>query len=428
MLYFGLRLVNSVLTFTWGFLLTAVMIRVFGLDEYSRYVTIAAVGMYLAASDLGISSYVYAKVREGFIRGDYATLKRSATTAISIYLLVAAVVTSIVIPLLWIVMPVGTTGKVAPMLFFIASAFYLPWIILRVLCGATDLYLRFEVIDLVRRIVHVAAITSLLLTPALTTVMIVLNISWIVALVLVISSLRTTLHFRARALFRISAADFQGFVAVFRDGLRPSIVFSLAELLSYSFGYIFVPLTYGAGFPLIIFDLFYKFQRAAIVGNQIAATGMQPRLTRAFHAGDAASVRRSLAIILALSILAMTAMALIIVFFGPLIWKILLHDDAVVVGPAIIASIIVAAYANAIQNTAGNFIVNTGMVHTAQSLALLLLVLITVVSVAVYSLGGGVGAFLLAYGIVYFLGALAWGAKAVKIAFSPSADGQIVGA
>lgn len=56
------------------------------------------------------------------------------------------------------------------------------------------------------------------------------------------------------------------------------------------------------------------------------------------------------------------------------------------------------------------------MVHTAQRLALLLLALITITSLAVYRLGGDVGAFLLAYGIVYFIGALAWGLKALRLA------------
>lgn len=414
-LYLLLRLLNTALGLVWGFALMAVMIRTIGVDRYSYYVIIGAIGIYIASVDLGISNVLYARLREAFFKNTVSDLAAPARGSIAVYVAVAIFATLLYAVYLALAAPPAAGSAWALFLFFAATLANFPWIVLRAVVAAVDGHLHFEAIDFFRRAGQLLCFGLLLLMGDLEATFLLLDLIWLVAYVLLFRDLRTCgiggIDLRPRHM----AADLRAFVTAFGGMILHSAVFVLSEAFIYNYPYALLPVIYGAGVEIVLFDVFYKFLRAAITANQVASMGLLPQISRWHFAGDRPRLMHTLAAVFGLSLAAMVAMNLILHFGRDHIFAALLRENADLITPTIVAAIAIITIANALQNTAGSYIVNIGKVRLAKSLGLFMVFSFSAATVAAYLTDVGFDGFILIYSLVYLFGALAWGWKAAMI-------------
>lgn len=413
-IYVGLRLLNTVLAILWGFALMAILIRVVGIHDYAYYVLIGAIGMYIASTDLGVSNVLYARLRAAFLKGEISALIAPARGAIMVYVLVAAATTLGYVG--WTVIGSSPRSDVWPtlILFFLITIANFPWIVVRSAVAAVDRHLEFEAIDFVRR---AGQFVGLLLLARIGPVpaFVLIDLLWLGAFILAAWNIRAGgITGFSLAPARISA-DLTSFVRAFGPLVAHSAVFVLCEAAIYNFPYLLIPLVYSTGVHLILFDVFYKFVRAAISANQVFSMGLLPHTTRHHFSGDRKALIDTLVRVLLLSLAGMIAMNVLIALLQPHILGVLLHDRAGLVTPVMLAAITIASLANAIQNTFGSYIVNIGEVSLARSLSLTIAAAFSLVALATWMLRLSFDTFVLTYAVTYLCGALAWAAKALAI-------------
>lgn len=409
LLYLALRAGNSGATVLAGFLTTFLLVRRLGVDGYAAYVITTAVGIYLSATDAGISRTVYAKLRQAFLGGNLNEERVRVAGALLLY----GVVTTVA--LLIFVAVQFTTGQAADeaaqSLYFFYVALNLPWMLLRYIAWAIDKHVWFDSIDLVRRCAQIAIFFLALTALDLWTVFALLDLVWIVGFAAGLMIVKRRLGSQSQiASARQSIAQFW---AGYGTMVRSSAAFSLIEFAIYNFPFFLIPLVYGKGMALVAFDLFYKLFRAGVVGNQIASTTVLPRQTRAFHAHDAAGVRRWTQSAVLLSIVAVSPLALGLLILGHQALHLLL-SGASVIGATGIAAVVIAVYSNSFQNAAGSLLIHVGLIRQGVHISYTILAIMALLSVVAGMGLLSVEHFILAYALAYALGSAAWTALAAR--------------
>jgi O-antigen/teichoic acid export membrane protein len=402
-LYVILRAGNSAATVLAGFLTTYVLVRRLGVDGYSNYVVTTAVGIYLSATDAGISRTVYAKLRQAFLAGNTASEAVRIRGAVILYGMITLSAVTIFGIVQSIVAPAG--GATSQCLYFIYVALNLSWMLLRYVAWAIDRHLSFDSIDLTRRTVQIAVLLVALLHVDLRIVFLLLDVVWVISFAAGSLVIRRRLHDAMRIDHpRLAIAEFW---AGYSSLLRSSAVFSLIEFAIYNFPFFLIPEIYGKGAPLVAFDLFYKLFRAGVTGNQIASTSMLPRQTRAFHDGDEARLRYWTLTALLLSLAAVSPLALGLVGFGERGIHLLL-SGANVMGAAGITAVVIAIYSNSFQNVAGSLLMHVGLIREGVLISYTILAVMILLSAAAALGLLGLEHFILAYAIAYALGSASW--------------------
>lgn len=418
-IFLSLRVANSASAILIGFLATFLLVRRLGVDGYASYVIVGAIGIYLSAADIGISRVVYAKLREAFIRGGVAEERAPVAGALRVYTAIT------IIAVLVFAVTAFATSRVsdasAQTLFFIYVALNFPWILLRYIAWAVEEHVRFDLIDVARRALQICVFLLALTTTDLRIVFALLDLIWLGALILSGWLISRRLCAVAREGCSDSNDDGKSgwwwsigaFWRRYASMLQGSAAFSLIEFAIYNFPYLFIPILYGKGAPLVAFDLFYKLFRAGVTGNQIASTALLPSQTRAFHEGDVAGVRRWTLCAIALSLIAVSPLILTLAVIGDTVFEFLL-SGASVVGTAGLVAVIVAILANSFQNAAGSLLVHAGMVSQGLHISYITLAIMAALGAVTALAGFGFEHFILAYAIAYSLSAAAWTALASR--------------
>lgn len=421
--YLGLRTANSGATVAAGFLTTFLLVRRLGVDGYSSFVITTAVGIYLSATDAGISRTVYARLREAFLRGEVAEERVRVAGAVLLY---AAVTLAALTVFTGVQFATAHPDQATTQsLYFVFVALNLPWMLLRYIGWAVDEHLRFDAIDLVRRLAQIGVFFLALTSLDLRLVFALLDLVWLAGFLggAAVVARRLGSLLPGAAGVRRALAGFWGSYAAM---LRFSVVFSLIEFAIYNFPYVLIPLAYGKGAPLVAFDLFYKLFRAGVTGNQIASTTVLPRQTRAFHVGDATGVMRWTRGAIALSVAAVSPLAIGLLLFGPQVLNLLL-SGASVIGWTGIAAVVIATYANSFQNAAGSLLVHIGLIRQGVAISYAVLAIMAALALAAALGLFDVERFILAYATAYALGSAAWAvlaARAIERHFAATPRGE----
>lgn len=414
--YVAFRLINTVLGVLWGFVLMAVMVRAIGLEQYAYYVLIGAVGIYIASADLGISNVLYARLRYGYLGDGIVSLIAPARGAIVIYIVVSATAALCYAGYLLVGAPTEVGSSAGLFLFFVATLANVPWIVVRSAVAAIDRHLEFEIVDFGRRVGQFLCVVLLLWIERPAAIFLLLDVIWLVAYTLAFHSMRAGgLTGFSLAPTRL-LADFRAFVASFGEMILHSSMFALSEAFSYNYPYFLLSVIWGPGAEVVLFDVFHKFLRAAIVTNQAFSMGLLPQTTRHHFAGQRAALLWTLLTVVGLSLLGIMAMNAVLFFGHDRLFGVLLHERAGLVSAAMFAAIALVSFANAVQNTAGSYIVSIGKMHLAKTLALTLAGCFAFATAVVLAAGGSFDAFLLVYAVVYVGGAIAWSWKALAVA------------
>jgi len=414
MIYTALRLLNTALGVVWGFGLTWVLVRTYGVDLYAHFAFVAAIGLFFSASDFGISRLLYALLREyRLTRGAGSEDPRAGE---------AERIGRIIVNTLWAFFGAwalatvlfGVVGAMTTqpshglaltlILFFAGATLNLPWMNLRALQEALGAHVHFEFVDAVRRLAQLILLAGLLGEVNADLVFGGQLVIWAAAFTVVLPRLRREAGLNAMHPSWHGLRELGNFT---RGKFRATVAFSLAELLIYNGAYFALPLIYASPLALVFYDVFNKLFRAAIMANSVVSTALRPALTALWHGAEMTRFRARFWLMTGVSVAGMLALAVILLLVGrPLIDKLLDHQAS---PPAFfVMALILAALGNAIQNSAGTMIVSLGLLHEAYKLAGFMLVLMTLLCVAAKLFALDFSEWLMAYAAIYAMGSLLW--------------------
>lgn len=414
MKYFALRLFNTALGVLWGFGLTWVLVRAYGVDTYARFAFVAAIGLFFSASDFGVSRLLYALLREyRLTRGAGHETRRTGESER---------IGRIIVNTLWVFFGAWALATVlfalaqavatAPprglgltlSLFFAGATLNLPWMNLRALQEALGAHVHFETVDALRRLAQLALLSAMLGEASADLVFGGQLFIWVASFALVLPRLR-----REAGLSEMSPSwrGLRELGSFMRGKFGATVAFTLAELLIYNGAYFVLPLTYASPLALVFYDVFNKLFRAAIMANSVVSTALRPALTAFWHGGDMTRFRARFWVMTGVSVVGMLTFGLILLLVGaPLIDKLLDHQAS---PPAFfVTALILASLGNAIQNSAGTMIVSLGLLHEAYKLAGVMLGLMASLCVVARLVGLDFSLWLVNYAAIYATGSLLW--------------------
>lgn len=318
----ALHVVHTVLNL--AFTLVQLLVLARGLDQsrYAEIVFLTAVGFYVQPIDQAIGRANYMALRP-------STLGVGGKTGGEVFRFLGAqavllTVLSFLIPV-WFGIddPVRYFGNA---LYLFGCLFTAYWSFdLQSTLWSADLGRQFAFISIIRRLLFIAALGlfwttgSFLLFGVATTVIVVAFMAVLIGL------LRQSPIWALR-----SAPATRGGIAAHLKRFWSSLVFALSELLVLNSPYAVVTALLGVGPALVMFDSIMKVCRLAMAGTRTLAEIFLPRISRQLLAGEMPKARRGLVLVTALCVAASAVPALAVLFFGQLIFDLLLGPNNVV--------------------------------------------------------------------------------------------------
>ena len=394
-----LKAVNLGLVTIYSFVLIYVFARILPVEFYTQVVFVGSIANYVLAADLGFSAFLYASVRKEFLSGRLAGSHDNISTSFSIYLTVVLAA----IALLAAVMAADgsiSDQELSLALYFAAVVPGLPWTLYRRLAAALDQLVRFEIIEMARRIATTLAICSLLLGLDFRTFCLITLAVWLVAYATAFLSLRKAgiaLSWKPRA--------FGGFLKHNRGGLGRSGTFTGAEFLLYNGPYLAIPFLFADPTAIIIFDLFYKVTRFSGLSYSVAIDSFLPYQTRAFHANEKHLIPPSVRRVALICLVPMLLGSAAILLLGDQAFARLLPDPYRVT-PLVQYCMVAMLAGGLVHSTAGSIVVALGRFGPALRIATITLVLLALAMAATRLLGLSFDEFLCLYVAAYWCHAL----------------------
>ncbi len=351
--FFGLKTLNLVVITFYSFALVYVLIRILPQNLYPIAVLVSSFGVYIMATDLGYSGFVYYRTRQRYLQKGAAD--GSESEVLNLYLGVALLSAIIAGVLILCIVDTSLLLRASLALYFLSIVLALPWGLLRKIAAAVDLYLPLELYEFIRRIVFLALAGAMLLGLPFWTFGLLCLLVWALAFIAVQRMLRRHGVAIGRSSLRAIARHLgDNFKNIGRSG-----ALTVIEFLMYNFPYIAIPLMFGDRMLIVPFDIFYKIVRFGAVSYAVSAESFLPPQTHAYYRDDRAAVFRYYYISLLLGLLPLCAATAILLGFGDRVFTTLLARSGVV-DHAIRADMVVMLAAMLLQNSAGTFLVGTG--------------------------------------------------------------------
>ena len=397
--FLALKGINLGLATLMSFGLVWVLIRKLPLGSYSTFVLIAAMGSYVMATDLGFSSVVYHRVRAAFLRGGPSEARSLAFTAFGLYLGVAAAAELAMIA--WLTFAGAAHGLTfAFSVYFLALALALPWGVLRSVAGALDHFLLYEGVEAARRALLTGLIVAMAFGLPLWLYALIALAAWPVAYGVLAPPLIAAIGAgNWREAWRPAEA-------VRENGrmMGAASVFSLMEFAIYNFPYVILPLLYGYGPALIVFDVFFKVTRFGASAYLVPNESLLPLNTRAIHAGDGRRLLRNVMIAFGLSLLGCAVGVLAVTGYGEVVFRTLLKNGGLV-APQVRWCMAVVLVAMMFQAASGTLLLNSGKMGVLSRVSLGMATSMTVMTIAAATLRWSFIGFMEAYVTVFSVGA-----------------------
>jgi O-antigen/teichoic acid export membrane protein len=289
-------------------------------------------------------------------------------------------------------------------LFLLYITLNLAWSSLRSISLAFDLFVFYERLELVRRIVNIATMLAMLGGLSLAFFLIASNVLWGLLFAIVLAKLiaHGALAWRLRGL----PAELMVFFRLNRNSIARSAISALSGASIALFPYYVVPIWFGLGAAPIILEVTFKIFRGACVIFAAICDIAVPGQTRALAAHDADRLLKTTLLVAGLCCLPAATACAVLVFGGGPLFTFLLRSAATV--PHAIVPILVALlFTSVLQIVSEVLLQYTGYFRSlayngaAVAVAMLLATLFAVV--ADVDLVG----FLAIYAAVYGAGAVA---------------------
>ena len=392
-----LKAFNLVVITAYSFELIYVLVRILSADLYPVAVLISSLGVYIMATDLGYSGFVYYRTRQSFLdRGAPHGSEAEVFVLYSAITVAAALAMAIGLEVFSSI-PAGL--RIGLSLYFFSIVLALPWGLLRRIAAAVDLYLAFELFELIRRLFFFASAASMLAGLPLAAFGGLCLAAWAVAFTVAIGMLRRR---RGMVLTTSSAAAVRQHIRLNYRNIVHSGLLSLIEFVIYNYPYIALPLLYSDKSFIIAFDIFYKVIRFGAVSYSVAAETFLPSQTRAFYAKDTVRVMRHYRTVILLGLLPLGVSLLVLFGFGDRVFTILLSRGGVI-DLSLRVSMAVMLIAMLLQSSAGTFLLGTGNYRQLSRLALISLGLMAGLVAGTWALGLSFHSFMSVYVAIYIV-------------------------
>jgi hypothetical protein len=151
--YLTLKVSNTAVQLVFGILTTYVFLRILSPDVFAAYILISAIGGYSSLADLGCSSLIYVNIRKAYLDGNH--LETALEEALAALLTYGAVVLLVLFVVGALIVTDVIHSHGAPLnliLYLLYWLLLLPWNMVRTTANAVDLYVPFEIIELMRRL------------------------------------------------------------------------------------------------------------------------------------------------------------------------------------------------------------------------------------------------------------------------------------
>jgi len=406
-----------------GLVQTFVFARVLTPEHFSVFILIGSFGMSLWLFDLGASKILFVRQRARHLGqvadGAVAGQSSAVTLLYGLIVLVGTVICFAITATL----PSTTLWQAAEFaLFFSFSALNLTWHPVRNVSLAVDEFLRFETIEAVRRIGHVAVMLALLIGLPLAAFLVLANLLWAAVFAAGIWHLA-----RNGALAYPSAgfaASLKGFWRDNRAELLRSGNYQVGELAVYNFPYYVVPLAFGLGAPTIILDTVFKIFRGATLIYAAGLDPLVPKQTRAFAERDARTLKRATLTASILCAIPTAILCAALLLAGDRLFALLL-GHAATVPPAAVFILIVLLIANMAQNVASCLLLHTGFFRQIARVATFLVLAMAAMTGIVLAAGLTITGFLGGYTLVYVAGAALYIAYVMRGPFRIAAGAKV---
>jgi hypothetical protein len=389
-----------------GLVQTFVFARILDPERFSIFILVGTLGIALWLSDIGLVKIIFVRLRSWLLGGAEtgASIVWHATAIVILYFLLSIVAT-IACFFGALAFGAGVYGGLELALFFLFTAITLVWFALRNISLAVDDFIFFEVMEAIRRTLHVGFMLATLIGLSLMAFLVIANVIWVALFAITIARLAR------KGALQATVVGFPGHLSSFFRANKKEVLsggtYAVNEYYLYNFAYALVPLAYGLGAPTIILDTLFKVIRGATVLYSAACDVALPRQTRAHSEGDRKSLVLSTWMAAALSSLPCLLICIALAFFSEPMFRLLLGDSAVM--PQAISNLmIVLLIANLIQTVSNFLLIHTGYFKVIAHLSILVSVAATLVSGVAIAAGTDLTVFIAAFTAVYVASALSY--------------------
>lgn len=403
--FLALKVASTGLQVVFGILTTYVFLRILSPDVFAAYILISAIGGYTNVADFGCSNLMYVSMRKAYLDGQHlGTALEEALAALLIY-------GAVVLLVLFVVSALIIAGVIdnhgAPLNLILYLLFWLlllPWRIVGSTANAVDLYVPFEILELMRRLLVTGLMILLLAGLEVRQYVIAINIAWAACFLVA--------AFYARRLFDKFGAGKEPISAAvarfYRDRLgsmKAVAAWNVSTLTILVFPYFIVS---AMSFPkeaLVVFDTFYKVCRFGATTYGLAGEAFLPLQTRAVHEGRPRDVMSSVGTVLALKSIIFLIVAIFLLGGSDRIFPILLNGK-VEISQTVVLMMVAMLFLQIIHLTLELILINSGFFEPMAKLYVTVVAALGAVALVTYLCKLAFPTFLGAYVLVYGLGAI----------------------
>jgi O-antigen/teichoic acid export membrane protein len=421
--YLMLRASTAGGAFVMGFVQTFVFARVLSPDRFSLFIVVGGIGYSLWLTDLGLAKILFVNLRAGHLSGKPHQRDARQATAVILFYVLLSIAASLVCMAIRIAQPAATSRDAVELgLFLLYITLNLAWYSLRSISIAVDLYLYYEKLELVRRILTVATMLAMLAGLPVIGFLIGVNVLWGAVVAAAAGKLvrRGALAPRLRGFL----SELIAFVRQNSRSIARSGTGALSGVFIATFPYYFVPLAYGLGAAPIILEVTFRIFRGTSVIYAAACDLALPGQTRALATHDLGRMVRTT--LLAVGFCALPAMfgCAVLIFAGGPLFHFLLRSAATV-PPQITSILVVLLVFNVVQIVAEALLQHTGYFRNLARIGTLVAIMMALATALSVAAKFDIVEFLAAYTGVFAAGALCFAAAAIMgpvRAAAPEAD------
>lgn len=387
-----------------GLIQTFVFARVLTPERFSIFIVVGAIGYTLWLADLGLANIVFVNLRSPYLAGGKNEQAARQATAVILFYAMLAGAAALVCFAVALAQPFATLrGAFELALFLLYITLNLAWSSLRSISIAIDLFLFYERLEFVRRIVNIATMLAMLANLPLIAFLIGSNILWGA-----LFAVATTKLVRRGALApRLSGVlrEFVSFLRLNRRSIARSATGALSGVFIVTFPYYVVPIWFGLGAAPIILEVTFRIFRGACVIFAAICDLAIPGQTRALAARDVDRLVRTTLLVAGLCCgLAAIACAVLIFAAGPLFTFLL--RSAATVPHAVVPILVVLLLVSVLQIVSETLLQFTGFFRSLAYNGAAVAIAMLVATPCTFAAGFDLVGFLAVYAAVYALGAV----------------------
>jgi len=388
-----------------GFVQTFVFARILTPERFSIFIVVGAIGYTLWLAELGLPNILFVNLRGPHLAGRRDEHVARQATAVTLLYAALAAAAALVCFAVTLARPSSTpTGAAELALFLFYITLNLAWTSLRSISIAVDLFVFYERLELIRRIVNIATMLAMLAGLPLIVFLIVANALW--GLLFIAASTKLI----ARGALLPSLRGHKHDLVLFFRSNWPSIARSGTGALSAAFiatfPYYVAPLWFGLGAaPIIVEVTFRVFRGACVIFAAICDIAI-PGQTRALAARDVGRLVRTTLLVAALCCAPAAIASALLIFAGGPLFTLLLRSAAIV-PHALVPILVVLLLASVLQIVSEALLQYTGFFRSLAYNGGAVAVAMLIATLFAFVTGFGLVGFLALYAAVYTAGAIA---------------------